>query len=559
MHSIKYYIFFIFCLGSLISCEKEEIGLRKNTGYSLYTHILDYESVLTRAQRTDEQDLWITKSFDYGDLAGFYSLYGNSDSQDGNGSFNNVPMTYTGNKFTNEDVIFNTDFFIKGSTFYYYPYCENVDYDPSHTQFTGDNYGIELREKDEKDGIDKPRDLLWIINAGSATSASFGHTSSSIVFLRGEGFKNAKNREIKVVMVQGVSHAVVEDNKDYLKNIRFIYLEGYQRNGKPMSEEECKIWYAWEGKPYQVNDETSIYNQQIFEDAQYIILPSSRSTSRLSVDHIEVYDDNNQLKTIANFNLYENDKRLYYGQQYPVLIKMQELEATIVPISIKSWEKDVTIEENRAFGIDTPEEFLEWALKYNAYMSSNQDDSHDSELQSYGDKTVSNGVTSWKFYLNNDIDLTGKITKNQKKVINNFIDCFEGNNHTILGLQMECSTPPALIGTFGESGMIRNLNFSGMKMICNDSADSDKTENAGGLCSEFKGTLDNCNIDGEVRAPGRKVGLIAGSAYNHIVKGCVFSGILTGSQTADKMFGEKGEALSITNNNSSGLLFIESN
>ena len=133
-------------------------------------------------------------------------------------------MTFTGNKFTNDDIIFNTDYFQPKSTFYYYPYCENVDYNPEHTEYTGNNYGIELRVKDE-DGVDKNKDLLWVISATSATTSSFGHASSSIIFLREDGFKNATNRTIKVVLTKGVSHAVVEDNDDYLKNLRFIYLE----------------------------------------------------------------------------------------------------------------------------------------------------------------------------------------------------------------------------------------------------------------------------------------------------------------------------------------------
>lgn len=554
----------IIFLGCLFSCTSDDYGLikEKPRGYSFKAEIEDFETVFTRANRKEagDDDEWTVKSFSRGDVVGFYSKFGNEAGPDGNGTFENVQMLYGENNgsayFYNNEIDYNTDYFEPNSTFYYYPYSPNMSYDPKNSYYNeNDDYGLELRVKgvDSKGNeVERCEDIIWFYSATTATgTVRLSHAFSSIVFIRGKGFSKAKNRKITVVLEKPVSHLTIADGTDsYYKNVQPVYLNGYR------TEEECKRWDAWEGGTYKVVDKTSSLLNQDFEDAQYVILPTMRTGSRLSVDHIELYDDDDNLQILTNFTLYtsgRNTKILYYGQRYPLLIKMEELTPVVYPIGIEPWDEDEHIEENRAPGIGSPEDFREWYLNYNTYINNGRKGSETilEVLEKYGDRTImeSDNSEKWKFYINNNIDLSGVISSN---VIPLLQDCIEGNNHTVTGLVMDFTNEPgAFIGELGSSGVIQNLNFRGMNMSSNGSPN----QNAGGLFNICKGTVDNCDIDGVVKANG-PVGLLAAQADGAVIKNCVFRGLIMGSSyLPNKLFAGMQDNCNFLNNNTSGLIF----
>ena len=558
----------IIFFGCFFSCSSDDSDLRKEKqrGYSFIAEIEDFETFFTRANRRDagEDDEWTVESFSKGDFVGFYSQFGNEDAPDGNGTFENVKMEY-GQKdgsmfFYNNDIAYNTDYFKPNSTFYYYPYSPNMSYDPSHIDYDeDDDYGMELRVSgvDSKGNqVERCEDIIWFYSATTAAgTVRLSHAFSSIVFIRGKGFSKAKNRKITVVLEKPVSHLTIADGTDsYYKNVRPIYLKGYR------TEEECRRWEAWEGGPYTVVDKTNpSLLDKTFDDAQYVILPTMRTGERLSVDHIELYDDDDKLQILTNFTLYtsgRSTKILYYGHRYPLLIKMEELAPVVYPIGIEPWDEDEDnlIEDNRAPGISSTQEFQEWYLNYNTYISNGRVASESvlKTLEKYGDRTIleSDNSEKWKFYINNNLDLSGLISSGT--IIPLLQDCIEGNNHSISGLVMEFTDEPgAFIGELGSSGIIQNLNFRGLNMSSNGS----KEQKAGGLFITCKGTVDNCDVDGVVNANG-PVGLLAAEADGAVIKNCVLRGLIMGSSALpNKLFASMQDNCSFINNNSSGLIF----
>lgn len=569
-------LFIVFC-GILAGCVSEDLLNKGNRerGYSFQAVLQDYEEFTTRSfNRKDTDDCWSIARFEDDDVIGFYSKFGGGDADDGNGVVANVPMTYNGGNFYNEDLVYNTEFFQPSTTFYYFPYHNNIDYDPEHTSYDpNDDYGYELRKLDE-DGIEKCEDVIWMFNESSAVgSKRLSHTFSSIVFLRGDGFKKAKNRSIKVVLDKPVSHLTVSDATDsYYKNFQLVYLDGY-RAEKGWTADSCRCWYAWQGdpaKPYIVKDTESEYFGDKFYDAQYIILPTAREESakpgseRLSVDHIEIYDDDDKLQIVTNFYLYKRSgeggetKILYYGHRYPLMIKKVETETVVSPISIAPWGDIKEVDKTISKGINTSAEFRDWINAYGQYLEDGRPITSENDLAQFGDNTViesANGdkTESWKFYINADLDLSGYLTGNQigntRWLLEKFEDTLEGNNFTIKGLSLDYqSSPPCFIGEL--SGTIQNLNFKGLTMTSAGSS----SEEAGGIFKTLTGKFVNCDVDGVVSANG-PVGMIAGHAENATISGCTLSGLVIGTSTTQKgMFGSILNS-AVTNNNTGGLMF----
>lgn len=536
--------------------DEEEMQPLKTKGYSFPARIAEFSepdpnvdllgegelSFGTRVQITDEDDKWSVKRFENGDAIGFYSANGDVTAPDGNGPFVNVPMYFQrksdGNGvFINNDIQYSTDYFVpRYSTFYYFPYHENIEYDATHTRLLDDDdYGIEIRKQDG--GIDKCIDFMWVVSPSSATSSqTFNHAFSSIVFLRGQGFENASDKTIKVFLNKGVSHITLSKTDDYMRNMKLVYLEGY---GK--TEMECREWDAWEGDPYLVVDDKSQYYGDKYKDAYYIILPTTRGTERISVDHIELYDNDGNLKVVSDFNLYTssanstNSKILYYGQRYPLVIKMKGLETVVTPLSIKPWGEDVVIEEIRESGIVDENDFDQWSMTYSQYLASGRSADYDDALKSYGDKTESaDGSTAkWTFYINNDLDLSILIGSHEPGILQYLLgtldDTLDGLNHTITGLRLECQTPPSFIGELGNNGIVRNLKIRGLNVKCTDTTKSDPVGGIFGIC---RGTILNCDVDGVVAGYG-PAGLFGGTGENAVIENCTASGLVIGASTAE--------------------------
>lgn len=568
----------ILCIG-IAGCATDDPKniADQGQGYSFDADIAGYGEVGTRATRIDTEDLWTWKSFTKGDKIGFYSLYGNSDAPGGNGSFNNVPMTYgaaqssTRSTFYNNEIDFNTDNFVERKAFFYFPYVKNIDYDPGHTKYIDDNYGFEIRKiAENEDEIDKCNDLLWIFAPSTVTgNMSFSHAFSEIMILRGEGFKDAKDRKVKIVLDKGFSHAVVDDDPgNYLKYFRLVYLEEYKK-----TEEECRVWYAWEGKgDYKVEDRDnrepypSGYNGVTFEekDIHYVILPTHRILTKPSVDYIEICDDDGRWHKVSNFVLYNQTKTLERGQRYPLVIKIEEKEVIVQPIAIEPWEDTKLIEDNREAGINSATDLRDWLLIYKEYLSKGRPrdnevgTTYENQLKNFGDMTVpsdnsDNKEVKWTFYINTDIDdLSNILVDNQQYLIARLDDTLDGLNNTIRGLSLSAPYAPSFIGEIGEKGKVVNLNFTGLNLQCTGSDDSP----AGGITTVCKGKIENCSIDGAISTTG-PVGIIAGEAFaGSSITSNTGSGLVIGSETVENgLVGKKAQDAEIKNNNTAALIY----
>lgn len=545
--------------------------LSSNRGYSFEATIENFGENGTRANRMDTEDLWTWNNFSKGDIVGFYSLYGNSDAPGGNGSFLNVPLTYGAaqsssySSFYNNDIDFNTDNFVRNTAFFYYPYRKNIDYDPAHTTYENDDYGFEIRDLKCEDGIERCNDLIWIFAPSSVTTnMSFSHAFTEIMILRGEGFTDAEDRTVRVVLDKGYSHAVIDDDPgSYMKYFRLVYLDGYEK-----TEEECRVWEAWDGKgKYTVEDKSnrypypSGYDDVTFleKDIHYVILPTQRNLAKPSVEYIEICDDNGNWHKITNglFYIYKDSKgniiqtkTLERGQRYPLVIKMEENQAVVQPIMIEPWEETEEITETRAAGISTREEFLVWMTSYQSYLDNGRKSSDESLLEDFGDRTeTANNEVRWTFYINDDLK---DILSSGQYVINRLDDTIDGLGNTISNLSMTFTAPPAFIGEIGKNGKVLNLKFENINLTSTDNG----TLTAGGICNVCSGEIENCTIDGSIYTSG-PVGIIAGEAKSGAsIKDCKCSGMIIGSSTIDNgLLGTKDQDVVLSGNNTSALLF----
>lgn len=103
-----------------------------------------------------------------------------------------------------------------------------------------------------------------------------------------------------------------------------------------------------------------------------------------------------------------------------------------------------------------------------------------------------------------------------------FNGSFDGNGHTIGGLNLEESIAPAgLFRTLREDAMVKNLKVAGTVAPGSDAV------SVGGIAGENYGTLENCAFAGTVSGK-ENTGGIAGSNYGTL-RGCKAEGTLTGT------------------------------
>lgn len=563
-------VLFSLVLASCTSEELSEPGIGIQHGYSIEASIESFDTGSTRAIRQTSDDNWSYDKFENNqDVIGFYSEYGNASAPGGNGSFVNAPMRYKrmsdGNGyFENPDMDYDLNTFVEKTTFFYFPYHENIEYDPNH-DYVGNDYGLELRVVDinDENKIEKCEDLLWVINPSNPTgSQRFAHAFSSLVIIRGEGFQNADNKTIKVVLNKGVSHVTLTQNDGYQRNAKLLYLPGYEK-----TEDECRDWYAWKGDKFTANEKDPLYPGVEFqEEAYYVLLPTTRGNDRLSVDHIELYDNDGNLKIVSDFKLYtsssnaSNSKLLFYGQRYPLLIKMQGLETVVETLGIDPWDEDVVISETREAGIGDASVFAEWARIYQDYLSSNRSSYYDDWLKKYGDKTeMTDGSSKWTFYILDDIDFSNYLSTIQSGnilyLLKKLEDTLDGGNFTVTGLNLESTASPTFIGELGAEGLIKDLNFKGLNIRMTDISGTAPVGGVFGVCG---GSVTNCNIDGVVSGNGAS-GLLGGEGVGAVVSDCNFQGLVVGSSTSNKGIFGSDSGCTFDNVNTSGLIFQANN
>ena len=464
--------------------------------------------------------------FDKYDAIGFYSGSGNV-ANGGDEPFVNAKLVCDGTESGSTDNRWRGLFkpvdmeydigLIKNNvaqTFAYYPYTENMETE-----------GMELRQL--IDGVYRCIDALTMSTNISVTDAamlsgSFNHAFSEVVILRGYGFDDPplgddgiKKDGIKVVTTLPYSHAkVVINENDNHKDWKIL---------KPVFDEEryeseaqkYREWEAWDGEPY-IDDSGKEF------PAKYVIIPTAISGDRSTVNYVELYDNFGTLHKVTSFGLMnEGDKRVSPNERYYLTIKLEGLQPTIYPFAITPWAEEERYTEQRATGINTPTGFEEFVREYNRYNERGRNSAEVEEiLKKYGDKHEDNGVVSWHFYINNDLDFSSSSVDNLR--ITTLRDIIDGRTRTIKGIKSD----KAFINEMSKGAEIRNLKITGLN-ITSQSADF-----AGGLIHEMNGGLiTGCNVDGDLKAQSA-AGLAVGHFTAGTIKDCSFSGLVVGASSS---------------------------
>ena len=472
---------------------------------------------------------------------GFFSAKGNNATGSG---FVNEKMIYSRSL---EDATYATFISaemdvdlngLKSGSAAYFPYVKDIE-----------NEGLELRWVKNGEDLERCIDGLIVrrLNTDGSTVSGlnfhFYHAFSEMLITRGEGFDNppAGRDGITVVMTEGYSHAVIEDyvpveeKQSYFKNFRFVYNPAYSGI---KTQEECKRWDTWKTTYSFTQSGTA----PVVRDAWFVLLPGGFDVNRPSVDYIEIYDNYGTLHKITDFNLFNNDgKRLNWNERYILEIKMEGLNPTVSPVIIEPWGEDVEIAQREAAGISTLAEYQEFVTNYNSYGTRRNNRTAENVLKKYGDLTTNetDGEKYWHFYITDDIDFGGATGLQIASLHQN--DVIDGLNSNIHNIREPL---------FGDiSGTLQSLN-----MFVNIS-DANKTGNVGAVTGTLAGNVLSCTVYGTLNVPHANVGLLAGSATDGAwVKNCIFSGLLIGTSSFDRIIGASSSYGS-ENNSCSGVIF----
>ena len=557
-------IFCLCCCLIIVSCnnDQNEPSINEVYGNSIYVTLGKNILASTRASY-DNQDRWSVAGFTNGDRVGLYALRGNME---GDGSFSNVPMDFTRSvsstfQFDNPELKMERSQFQADKTLLYYPYQETMEEE-----------GMVLRQGDNAKCVD----LLFMGNLNSdelnkrqMLSGNFNHVFSELIILRGEGFDKAKNKTINVVINKAATRVRFRENPSQgngsgtARNMwKFPELYFDEKDG--LNEEQSRSWEAWQGKDFKINQEKGE------QEAYYVLIPNiypyslsaqGISLTNVSVDYIEIYDDNDILQKVTNFSFTDGTKRLENGKRYPIEIKMEGLVPTVYPYQILNWEDEEDITDERTVGINNSSEFYNWINIYNQYTSdSNPGEKYDTRLLEYGDKEISSeGKVTWHFYILNDINFKdADIDFKDKEVrITKLTDHLDGMGNLLSNLRLSDS----LIGEISGEGCLSNMVIRGLSVI-NDEKDIEK--GLGGVTNLLaeNGRILKCDIDATISADCN-VGIMAGSLTGATVEDCIFSGLLIGKGTSDSPYTNligltpASNNFTLTNTNFSGIIFTQ--
>ncbi|MBO4916208.1 MAG: hypothetical protein J5449_13510, partial [Oscillospiraceae bacterium] len=124
--------------------------------------------------------------------------------------------------------------------------------------------------------------------------------------------------------------------------------------------------------------------------------------------------------------------------------------------------------------------------------------------------------------------------------IASFGGVFEGNGHTISGLNVDANVSPAgLFGTVAESGVIRDLTVEG-SVSPGGSADI-----VGGVAGRNFGTLTGCALVGTVNGERRTGGIVGVNEASGAIRRCTVTGGVFGKNMTGGIAGENHGAVSL--------------
>lgn len=579
--SNKKYIIYLYCfVVSLImiggcSNDIEDVTVKKTVGEPavVYARIGKGETVDTRAV-ANSYDQWTTNSFNLNDKMGMYALKGLQSEDDPNNytlPIKNGIMYFDGYsgtsfRFSNPEMTIDPVTVNGSYSIMYYPYY--ADMPPTYPNTTTIK-GMPMRIKDTTDDIEKCVDLmqtyLYYSSSGSSYTSyyipitngvlqpTFNHHFSELIIQRGEGFTNAPDPRIWVVMqnpytdlrvVQSSSTGSftvqLQNNPDPDENLEVTLVEGKTAT---KVDNKYRVWQAWQGAPYSNGI-----------GSYYVVIPPS------TVSYIIMQDDYGTWQRVGDFYLdnYNYASKIARGNvRYQVTVVLSGLNATVKPVLIEDWDDTVIATDDRDVGIEGFRDFERWLSIYNLYTENEgaPDESLVESLKEFGDseKDVATGTYSWTFYINSNLDLPNGVNYQINILKDRLVGTSSYANYTISNLTR------TFIKEMKGNGSLENLDFNDLYIT--DIGDG--TESglyAGGLVNIMsQGTIDNCKINNGIVVSDKAAGIIAGSVINATISKCKITGQVVGTSTDmehEGVFGETPQGrLEYSNNTTTGLYF----
>ena len=532
-------------------------------------------------------DNWSVAKFTLDDNVGLFAIKGlqdeeNPDSYDveiknGKMYFESASGSYY--RFSNSELILNPQIVHDNYSIMYYPYYEGMP-DPreSSTQVAG----LPLRLTDDNDqGKEKCVDFMQTsmysyTSYGSYYSStvhklpissgilqpSFYHYMSEIVVQRGDGFTNATDKRVWVVMKDSYTDIRVRltsSTTNYTYQLQNA-LDTGEKIGLPtpssdpsqpvppvkVTVNKNRAWEAWKGEDYN-----SI-------ESYYVIIPPAE------VSYILMQDDNQNWRAVTDFFLdFPTNTTSKTGKnncRYIVTAQMQGIDPIIRPVTVENWTDGGALTDQYEAGINTLPEYSAWVALYNAYNLNRYNNDRGEEwetwreaLKKYGDvvKNTETGEAKWTFYINANLKLPDDFTD----VVITFDDKLMGasvyTNYRISNIK------GTLFDEMGENGAIEAIDFHDIYII--DTKDNGHSS-TGGIVREINGGFfENCRIVNGIIVSNKPAGMLGGKVSSVTLKNCYISGQVIGSESAQApytgLFGTDPDDVSIINSNYKELYF----
>lgn len=420
------------------------------------------------------------------DKIGFYSTGGLVAT--------NLPLTWSLSLASMEDGGFqNTELqWTNGNAkniFAYFPYGGNVDTSiPIYNETDGGKF------------IDILTSSKASVTEGAVISLGFSHRFALLAFTRGDGFKNASNKEITITL-----------NKKVAKTATVAY------DGSNL--DNCKITVTSDDTENGIDKLTS---ETETETNHFIVPVETINDAPLNIASISLYNDAGRKVTI-DYKITQTNG-FVSNNKYKITVLMRNNEAVVSPIEITRWEEEEVIIE-KPKGISSLDDLKNWAATYNNKEENSNEKNRNENLSKYG--TYDNSTEKWTFLLLEDLDYT---TENTYNGIENFKDIFDGLGHTITGLNITEDTgekPLGFVRTLEDGGTITRLNLKDLTLY------NKGTGAVGSFAGEAKdgSSVTNCHVTG--------------------------TSIIFGTKETGAIVGKTGKTVDLTGSNAESGVFVK--
>ena len=527
-------------LGTLLtSCttEADIPGLQAGAGPATFYVTIDNLAVADTRASKNSTDNWGIATFGAGDVCGMFATGGRQSPTDQSVytfPVDNEPMYYEGRtdnyyRFGNAEVVLDPTSMGSYYSLLYYPYYPDMP----DAEDQSDLPGLKIRQTDV-DGIEKCVDLMttdtYRINVSNGVmKPNFNHRFYSLAIQRGEGFRNAKDRRIWVVMASPVTDIRVHRPRyEYVFSTQYHPAEG---------EEVMTRIVTQNGKEYPSFD---VNKYQLFETWQGAALNGIESRFAIlppkPIAFLFMQDDYEEWHVVSDFALYtgtldtssgKSPKQGDSGYRYILTIDLVGVDVTVRPVTVVPWNDETNITDIYKVGINTYQEYNEWASIYNSYVERGrpEDETIVNQLKNYGDAVRVGDRYEWKFYINHKMEFPSS----EFVRIYRLEDTLEGTstytNYTISNIR------DYLIESIEDGGVLKALDFDDL-FIIQPETDSEVVQ-FGAVTKELKGgTIEGCNIRNAIVVGNNEVGILAGEVKGGTVKNCDISGDVIGTSSA---------------------------